>query len=136
MDSSGSRARGRRRYYEDDTDDDLVYGDDEYPDDYYETQNDTRTRDRENEEGGHTQDRGRNETMSSWLQRQLGSQQAQFTATAVLSGAAVAGTILGYQALKRREAVEELKSSIPPISEKHHAEKVRWTKCYYIWGYS
>lgn len=66
--------------------------------------------------------------MSSWLQRQLGSQQTQLTATAVLSGAAVAGTILGYQALKRREAVKELKSSIPPISEQHRAQKVRWTE--------
>ncbi|KAJ9310138.1 hypothetical protein C8Q69DRAFT_497785 [Paecilomyces variotii] len=62
--------------------------------------------------------------MSSWLQRQLGSQQTQLTATAVLSGAAVAGTILGYQALKRREAVKELKSSIPPISEQHKAQKL------------
>jgi hypothetical protein len=127
MDPSGSRARGR---YEEDTDDDLVYGD-EYFDDYYETRNRTRTRDREDE---YTQDRGRNKTMSSWLQRQLGSQQAQLTAAAVLSGAAVAGTILGYQALKRREAVEELKSSIPRISEKHRAQKVRWTKCYYCTG--
>ncbi|KNG85455.1 ThiF domain protein [Aspergillus nomiae NRRL 13137] len=62
--------------------------------------------------------------MSSWLQRHAGSQQTQLAATAVLSGAAVAGAILGYQALKRKEAVKELKASIPSIDEKHIAGKL------------
>ncbi|KAL2003865.1 hypothetical protein VTN02DRAFT_1887 [Thermoascus thermophilus] len=62
--------------------------------------------------------------MSSWLQRQAGSQQAQLAATAVLSGAAVAGAILGFQSMRRREKVKELKASIPEINERHHAEKL------------
>ncbi|RAH84855.1 hypothetical protein BO86DRAFT_453907 [Aspergillus japonicus CBS 114.51] len=62
--------------------------------------------------------------MSSWLQRQGSSHQSQLAATAVLSGAAVAGVILGYQALRRKEAVQQLKASIPSIDEQHHAEKL------------
>ena len=62
--------------------------------------------------------------MSSWIQRHAGSQQTQLAATAVLSGAAVAGAIFGYQALKRKEAVKELKASIPSIDDKHIAGKV------------
>ncbi|KAF4233809.1 hypothetical protein CNMCM6805_009026 [Aspergillus fumigatiaffinis] len=62
--------------------------------------------------------------MSSWLQRQVGQQQAQLAVTAVVSGAAVAGAIFGYQALRRKEAVQHLKASIPPIDERHHAEKL------------
>lgn len=62
--------------------------------------------------------------MSSWLHRHAESHQTQLVATAVLSGLAVAGAILGFQALRRKEAVVELKASIPTINEKHHAEKV------------
>lgn len=62
--------------------------------------------------------------MSSWIQHHANSRQSQLAATAVLSGAAVAGAIFGYQALKRQEAVRELKDSIPEINERHHAEKV------------
>jgi len=64
--------------------------------------------------------------MSSWFERHASSHQAQLAATAVLSGAAVAGAILGYQSIKRREKVKELKASIPEINERHHAEKVRF----------
>jgi tRNA threonylcarbamoyladenosine dehydratase len=62
--------------------------------------------------------------MTSWLQRQASSRQTQITATAVISGAVVAGAILGFQAIRRREAVEELKASIPELNENHHAEQV------------
>lgn len=54
----------------------------------------------------------------------MSSHKTQLAATAVLSGAAVAGAIFGYQAYKRQEAVSELKDSIPDINEQHHAEKV------------
>lgn len=64
--------------------------------------------------------------MSTWFHQHAGSHQIQLAATAVLSGVAVAGAILGFQALGRREAVEKLKASIPTIDEKHHAEKVRF----------
>lgn len=62
--------------------------------------------------------------MSSWLHNHAGSHQTQLAATAVLSGAAVAGAIFGYQAVKRQEAVRELKDSIPDVNEKHRTEKV------------
>lgn len=53
------------------------------------------------------------ETMSSWLSRITGTREAQFAATAVVSGAVVAGAILGYQHVRRQERVEDLKGSIP-----------------------
>lgn len=62
--------------------------------------------------------------MSSWLHRQAGSSNNQLATTAVLSGAAVAGAIFGFQAYKRKEAVHDLKASIPTIDEEHHAAKV------------
>lgn len=62
--------------------------------------------------------------MSAWLQRQASSHQAQILATALLSGVAVAGVILGAQALRRRTAIDDLKASIPDIDEAHEEEKV------------
>lgn len=67
----------------------------------------------------------RPETMSSWLQRQASSHNAQLVGTALLSGAAVAGAIFGIQALRRQIAVEDLKASIPGFDEKEHANGVR-----------
>lgn len=69
-------------------------------------------------------DRGVFGNMSSWLHRQAGSQTSQLATTAVLSGAAVAGAIFGYQAYKRKEAVHDLKASIPSLDDEHHAVKV------------
>jgi hypothetical protein len=74
-----------------------------------------------------TEDKGVLGNMASWLQRQAGSQPTQLTTTAVLSGAAVAGAIFGYQAFRRKEAVHDLKASIPEIDERHHADKVSVT---------
>ena len=54
----------------------------------------------------------------------VSSLQAQLATTALLSSATVASAILGYQNFKRKEAVHDLKSSIPDINEEHHAEKV------------
>ena len=68
------------------------------------------------------------ETMASWLDRQFASHRVQLAATAVLSGAAVAATIYGAQAIRRKERVEELKASIPELDEKHHAEMVLHTR--------
>ena len=65
--------------------------------------------------------------MSSWFQRGPGSSNSQLATTAVLSGAAVASAIFGYQTYRRREAVHDLKASIPAIDEEHHAEKVSST---------
>jgi hypothetical protein len=63
-------------------------------------------------------------SMSSWLSRAASSTQAQFAATAIVSGAVVAGAILGYQHVRRQERVEDLKSSIPELGQNHHSEKV------------
>ncbi|KAJ5191274.1 uncharacterized protein N7498_010259 [Penicillium cinerascens] len=71
-----------------------------------------------------TDERGVIGNMSSWFQRQAGAQSSQLATTAVLSGAAVAGAIFGYQAYRRKEAVYDLKASIPDIDEQHHAEKL------------
>lgn len=60
--------------------------------------------------------------MSSWIQRQISSHR--IAATAVVTGVAVAGTIFGAQAIRRKVAVEDLKSSIPDVDEKHHTERV------------
>ncbi|KAI9367500.1 hypothetical protein BJX61DRAFT_528105 [Aspergillus egyptiacus] len=57
--------------------------------------------------------------MASWIQRHHNTHEAHLAATAVLSGAAVAGAILGFQKYKRREAVRRLKASIPEANEKH-----------------
>ncbi len=49
----------------------------------------------------------------SWLQKAGGSSPVQFAATAIVSGVVVASGILGYQAVRRQEKVEELKKDIP-----------------------
>lgn len=77
--------------------------------------------------------KNKRETMSSWLQRQASSHSVQLAATAVFSGVAAAGAIYSYQAMKRKAAVEELKASIPDISEQHQAAQVRFSR---MQGYS
>ena len=62
--------------------------------------------------------------MSSWFSRTTSSSQAQFAATAIVSGVVVAGAILGYQHVRRQEKVEDLKSSIPELGKGHIADKV------------
>lgn len=64
------------------------------------------------------------ETMSSWLQRQASSHSVQLAATAVLSGAVVAGAIFGVQNARRKIAVEDLKASIPAADEEHEVHDV------------
>lgn len=68
--------------------------------------------------------RSKTENMSSWLERQASSHHFQLAATAVISGAAVAGLIYGGQAIRRKAAVDELKASIPELDESHHSEMV------------
>lgn len=63
-------------------------------------------------------------TMSSWFQRATGSTQAQFAATALVSGAVVAGAIFGYQAVQRRDRLQDLKAGIPEVGSTHLADKV------------
>ncbi len=65
-------------------------------------------------------------SMSSWLSRTASSSHAQFAATALVSGAVVAGAIFGYQHVRRQERVEDLKSSIPELGKGHEADKVRF----------
>jgi hypothetical protein len=65
--------------------------------------------------------------MASWLS----NNKAQLAATAIISGAIVAGGILGYQHVRRQEKVEDLKSSIPRLGEEHQADKVR---CSFAFG--
>jgi hypothetical protein len=62
--------------------------------------------------------------MASWVDRQFSSHNVQLAAVALLSGVAVAGTIYGTQAIRRKERVDELKASIPELNESHHAQMV------------
>ncbi|KAI9866330.1 MAG: hypothetical protein M1813_001452 [Trichoglossum hirsutum] len=62
-------------------------------------------------------------SMSSWLSRTVSSHRAQLAATAVVSGAVVAGAILGFQHAKRKSRVELLKRSIPELDE-HDTNKL------------
>ncbi|TAQ90509.1 hypothetical protein B7494_g1217 [Chlorociboria aeruginascens] len=62
--------------------------------------------------------------MSSWLSRASSNSQVQFAATALISGAVVAGAIFGYQHVRRQEKLEDLKSSIPALGKNHHADKL------------
>ncbi|PHH54573.1 tRNA threonylcarbamoyladenosine dehydratase [Ceratocystis fimbriata CBS 114723] len=55
-------------------------------------------------------------TIASTLSDWLNSPKFQLAATAIVSGAAVAGIILGAQALEREERLIQLKQSIPPPS--------------------
>lgn len=54
--------------------------------------------------------------MSSFLSETISNSRFQLLATAAVSGAAVAGLILGFQALEREERLSELKNSIPLLS--------------------
>lgn len=65
------------------------------------------------------------EKMTSWFERQASSHHVQLAAAAVLSGMTVAGIIYGTQAIRRKEAVQDLKASIPELDDTHHAAMVR-----------
>ncbi|KAL8704114.1 MAG: hypothetical protein Q9201_002728 [Fulgogasparrea decipioides] len=72
----------------------------------------------------HTEQTQKEDSMSSWFERQLSSHQVQLAATALVSGITVAGLIYGGQAIRRRVAVEQLKASIPPLDEEHQAQRL------------
>ncbi|GAP87148.2 putative molybdopterin biosynthesis protein moeb protein [Rosellinia necatrix] len=55
--------------------------------------------------------------MASFLERAGANTRIQLAATAVASGAVVAGAILGYQRLLREERISQLKSSIPSLAD-------------------
>lgn len=54
--------------------------------------------------------------MASFLERASTNSRVQLAATAIVSGAVVAGAILGYQRLQEEERVSQLKSSIPSLA--------------------
>ena len=62
--------------------------------------------------------------MSSWISRATASHNAQLITTAVISGVVVAGAILSFQKARRQYMVEDLKASIPSISQEHVATRV------------
>lgn len=62
--------------------------------------------------------------MSSWIFRATASHNAQLVTTAVISGVVVAGAILGFQKARRQYMVEDLKASIPSISQEHVATRL------------
>ena len=66
--------------------------------------------------------------MSTWIERQASSHHVQLAATAIFSGAAIAGLIYGSQAIRRKAVIDELKASIPDIDDSHHADLVGQNK--------
>lgn len=62
--------------------------------------------------------------MVSWFDRQLSNHNVQLAAVAAVSAVTVAGAIFGTQAIQRKEKVEELKASIPALSDDHRAALV------------
>jgi len=60
--------------------------------------------------------------MATWFSRE----KVQLAATAVVSGAVVAGAILGYQHVRRQERVDDLKRGIPDVGDGHEVDKVRF----------
>lgn len=55
--------------------------------------------------------------MASFLSRAASNTHIQFATTAVVSGAVVAGTIIGYQRLQRESRINHLKGSIPELED-------------------
>lgn len=62
--------------------------------------------------------------MSTWISDVFHSHRLQLAATAIISGALVAGAILGLQTAKREYKIYDLKESIPGLNEAHDVEKV------------
>ncbi|KAL5114567.1 hypothetical protein ACEQ8H_007536 [Pleosporales sp. CAS-2024a] len=62
--------------------------------------------------------------MSSWIAKATESRNAQLITTAVVSGALVASSILGFQQARRMYRVADLKASIPDIGHDHHAQRM------------
>ena len=87
---------------------------------YYEYKYEQELEQAQKQQGGQRDAKTWGSTMGSWL----GSKEFQFGATALVSGAVVAGAILGYQHVRRRELVEDLKSSIPALGKEHQADRV------------
>ncbi|KAG8525796.1 uncharacterized protein KY384_000556 [Bacidia gigantensis] len=58
----------------------------------------------------------------SWIDRHASNHNVQLAAVALISGIAVAGTIFSVQAIRRKERIDELKASIPELSEDHKAD--------------
>ncbi|XXH02647.1 hypothetical protein Hte_009028 [Hypoxylon texense] len=59
--------------------------------------------------------------MASFLERASSNSKVQLAATAIASGAVVAGSILGFQRLRREERINQLKDSIPSILDEGEA---------------
>ena len=58
------------------------------------------------------------------IERHVSLQRIQIASAAVLASVATIGIIFGSFALRRRIATEDLKTSIPTLGGKHHAENV------------
>ncbi|KAF2434428.1 hypothetical protein EJ08DRAFT_657182 [Tothia fuscella] len=58
----------------------------------------------------------------SWITQS--SHRVQLGVTAVISGVVVAGAVIGYQKVRRKERVQILKDSIPDISTEHVATRL------------
>jgi len=65
---------------------------------------------------------------SSFLSSAAGNRHVQLVATAVVSGAAVGGAILGYQRFSQESRISRLKDSIPALdSSDHRSQEVPYS---------
>ncbi|TVY39862.1 tRNA threonylcarbamoyladenosine dehydratase [Lachnellula occidentalis] len=77
-------------------------------------------REQEVEEQEQEQEGKKSGIMATWFSRE----RLQLAATAAVSGAVVAGAILGYQHVRRVERVEDLKRSVPELGDGHEVDKL------------
>jgi hypothetical protein len=71
--------------------------------------------------------------MSHWFRFQNYSHQTQLVGAAIIGGLAAVTTVYSIQAIRRNVALEDLKASIPQLSDKHKTQKVQKAKlswCY------
>ncbi|CZR63751.1 related to E.coli molybdopterin-converting factor chlN [Phialocephala subalpina] len=115
--------RYNRPYSRDSSSSYTYYDEDEDEDEYY---NDSRDPRRDIRAPPPEPEPEPPQTMSSWFQRATSSTQAQFAATAIVSGAVVAGAILGYQHVRRVERTEDLKRSIPALGAGDEGKLTDW----------
>lgn len=126
-------AHSTSKWWQEPNDADLDYGFDSDELDTRYNEPDRSTSHENNSKPRDTQDTKHNgviASMSSWLHRQAGSSHGQLATAAVVSGAAVAGAIFGYQSYKRKEAVHDLKASIPSLDDLNPAEMVSYASEY------
>ena len=64
--------------------------------------------------------------MSQWLEAQNYSHRTQLIGAAIIGGITAATTIYSLKVIRQNIALEDLKASIPQLTDKHQSQQVRW----------